>query len=180
MRWTLCKLRVRRGGATSLNSKPGAGSLLREPRMQITGRQTQRAPNGAPLLYERHRPGQITLYRPVLPCSSTQSCKRSWAAKWVANFRVANFRVRGVPAEQANSSTRCRHQDWVGAGRARRLRCIIRFFGRAGPSPGLDEAPCKPGNAHTGREHTDCPQRPKCRMGDRQCVLGRHGKARHD
>lgn len=31
--------------------------------MQAIGRQPQRAPDGAPLHYERHRPEQTTLYR---------------------------------------------------------------------------------------------------------------------
>ena len=34
--------------------------------MQATGRQPQRAPDGAPVHYERHRPEQTTLYRHVL------------------------------------------------------------------------------------------------------------------
>ena len=34
--------------------------------MQAVGRSPQRAPDGAPLHYERHRPEQTTLYRLVL------------------------------------------------------------------------------------------------------------------
>ena len=33
--------------------------------MQAVGQQSQRAPDGAPLHYERHRPEQTTLYRLV-------------------------------------------------------------------------------------------------------------------
>ncbi len=41
------------------------GSPPREPRVQASGRQPQRAPNGAPVHYERHRPEQTALYRLV-------------------------------------------------------------------------------------------------------------------
>ena len=40
-----------------------AGSPPREPRVQAIGRQPQRAPDGALVHCERHRPEQITLYR---------------------------------------------------------------------------------------------------------------------
>jgi len=43
---------------------------VREPRVQAIGRQSQRAPDGAPVHYERHRPEQTTLYRLVPWCSS--------------------------------------------------------------------------------------------------------------
>ena len=39
--------------------------------MQATGRQPQRAPDGAPVHYERHRPEQTTLYRLVQQHAAT-------------------------------------------------------------------------------------------------------------
>ncbi|EFK94877.1 truncated transposase, partial [sediment metagenome] len=41
------------------------GLTTREPFVQVISRQPQRAPDGAPVHYERHRPEQTTLYRPV-------------------------------------------------------------------------------------------------------------------
>ena len=42
--------------------RPCGGSPYREPIVQAIGRQPQRAPDGAPLHYERHRPEQTALY----------------------------------------------------------------------------------------------------------------------
>lgn len=39
--------------------------------MQAIGRQPLRAPDGAPVHYERHRPEQTTLYRLVLQHAAT-------------------------------------------------------------------------------------------------------------
>ena len=39
--------------------------------MQAIGRQPHRAPDGAPVHYERHRPGQTTLYRLVQQHAAT-------------------------------------------------------------------------------------------------------------
>jgi len=42
-----------------------------EPNVQAIGRRPQRAPDGAPLHYERHRPEQTTLYRLMQQLAAT-------------------------------------------------------------------------------------------------------------
>ena len=46
-------------------------ATTREPRVQAIGRQPQRAPDVAPVRYERHRPEQTTLYRLVQQHAAT-------------------------------------------------------------------------------------------------------------
>jgi hypothetical protein len=53
--------------------------------VQAIGREPQRAPNGAPLHYERHRPEQTTLYRLV----------RRHAASFIAHIEGSVVRGRG-------------------------------------------------------------------------------------
>jgi hypothetical protein len=48
-----------------------ARSSLREPRVQVTHRQPQRAPEGAPVHQQRHRPEQTTRYRLVKQHAAT-------------------------------------------------------------------------------------------------------------
>jgi hypothetical protein len=49
--------------------------------VQATGRQPQRAPDGAPIHYERHRPEQTTLYRLVQQHAATFIAEREAAAR---------------------------------------------------------------------------------------------------
>jgi len=64
--------------------------------VQSTGRQTQRAPDGAPVHYERHRPEQTTLYRLVQQHAATFFAQADSIASG-ATFRYCAA-VFGVPS----------------------------------------------------------------------------------
>jgi hypothetical protein len=70
--------------------------------VQAIGRQPQRAPEGAPLHYERHRPEQTTLYRLV----------QQLAARFIAHTEAStcsdyhgSLRTSSTPSSSATSTS---------------------------------------------------------------------------
>ncbi len=70
--------------------------------MQATGRQPQRAPDGAPLHYERHRPEQTTLYR-LVQQHAASFIAHTEASTGAALPRFINQKTSSTPSSNAAS-----------------------------------------------------------------------------
>jgi hypothetical protein len=102
--------------------------------VQAIGREPQRAPDGAPVHYKRHRPEQTTLYRPVQRCSSTPRFLRPSQRRGRRRpAAVRQRRVRRLPqmrhpgawllASALQRLRHCAHDKLVAFSRKRRGFC---------------------------------------------------------